>query len=243
MLAPFALMSAMSKSEHTWEALSAAAFKGERVISRRLAARSGIGELAALLQTLTQSAGGMGLDALLAERARLQAADVARRAAKAQKQSLKRQQQLEHRRAPADAWQAWFDGSAHPNPGRLGIGALLCGPQGERVEISRRAGYGNSGEAEYLALIALLEAAAPLQPARLLIHGDSQVVINDVNGAEADRASGLEALRAHSLALMATLADVRLAWIPRHRNGAADQLSQQAIASWQQAQQQEQQQQ
>ncbi|NRR29730.1 reverse transcriptase-like protein [Oxalobacteraceae bacterium] len=231
----------MSESEHTWEALSAAAFKGERVLARRLAARSGVSELQALRHMLIQAAGAGGLDALLAERSRLLAADAARRAAKMEQKMARRQQQLAHRRPPAGVWQGWFDGSAHPNPGRLGIGALLLGPQGERVAISRRAGYGNSGEAEYLALIALLEAAAPLQPAQLLIHGDSQVVINDVNGREADGAIGLEALRARSLALMATLADVRLAWLPRHRNGAADLLSQQAIASWQQEQEQQQQ--
>jgi ribonuclease HI len=59
----------------------------------------------------------------------------------------------------ATAWRGWFDGSAHPNPGQIGIGALLCGPDGQRVEISRRAGHGSSSDAEYLALTALLEAA------------------------------------------------------------------------------------
>ena len=80
----------------------------------------------------------------------------------------------------AEAWLAWFDGSALPNPGRIGIGALLRGPQGQVVEISRRAGEGSSSEAEYLALIALLEAALLHQPAQLTVHGDSQVVIDDL---------------------------------------------------------------
>jgi len=126
------------------------------------------------------------------------------------------------------AWHAWFDGSAHPNPGRIGIGALLQGPLGERVEISRRAGHGSSGDAEYLALIALLEAAVEMQLPELLVYGDSQVVVQDVLLAAEYGAKGLEQHRERAGALMARLAQVNVRWIPRHRNGEADRLSQQA---------------
>lgn len=169
---------------------------------------------------------------MLIERAQLRQADQARRAAKLEIKSTALARKQARVQAAPGAWQAWFDGSAHPNPGRLGIGALLCGPQGERVEISRRAGHGDSGEAEYLALIALLEAALELAPPQLLVYGDSQVVINDVNQPAAPGAKGLESYRARVAALLAGLGEVSLRWIPRHRNGAADGLSQQAIASW-----------
>lgn len=213
--------------------LSAAAYHKERVLARRLAGKAGLTPSVALAQVLTQAAGAQGLAALLEERAQAQAHDAARRAAKAQEKFDRRALKQARGQAPAGAWQAWFDGSAHPNPGRLGIGALLSGPAGERVEISRRAGHGNSGEAEYLALIALLEAAVPHRPPLLVICGDSQVVVDDVNHAPAsDGAIGLEAHRAHALRLMAQLDSVSLRWIPRHRNGDADRLSQQAIASW-----------
>lgn len=132
------------------------------------------------------------------------------------------------------AWRGWFDGSAHPNPGKLGIGALLLGPNGERIEVSQAAGYGNSSEAEYAALTAVLQAALALRPppAQLLLYGDSQVVINDVLGTTPAGAKGLEAQRASVVALLLQLHDVTLRWLPRHRNGEADKLSQLAIASW-----------
>jgi ribonuclease HI len=211
------------------EALVDAAYKGERVASRRLAARNGIPEMEALRQTLTRLAGPRGLAALLAERAALRLRDTARREQKQQDKAAQLALREAQRQPAADAWCAWFDGSAHPNPGRIGIGAVLRGPAGQRLEISRREGHGNSGEAEYLALIALLEAAVPMHPPSLVVYGDSQVVINDVNQGQAG-AKGLEGHRARVAGLLAQLADVSLRWIPRHRNGAADQLSQRAAA-------------
>ncbi|MEJ7807107.1 MAG: reverse transcriptase-like protein, partial [Telluria sp.] len=114
---------------------------------------------------------------------------------------------------------------------RCGIGALLLGPGGERTAVSRAAGYGNSSEAEYLALIALLEAALVAGAHGLTLYGDSQVVINDVVQADANGAAALGALRAQAQALIARLDDVSLRWIPRHKNAEADALSQRAIAA------------
>jgi len=148
------------------------------------------------------------------------------------KAQLRREQKAVAEQAPPGAWRGWFDGSAHPNPGKLGIGALLLGPGGERVEISLAAGYGDSSEAEYAALAALLQAALQVQPVQLLLHGDSQVVINDVLGMTRRPAKGLEAQRATVHALLAQLPGATLRWVPRHRNGEADRLSQAAIALW-----------
>ncbi|KQV87914.1 hypothetical protein ASD15_28125 [Massilia sp. Root351] len=236
--------------------LADAAFHNERVAARRLAASAGLDEAQALLRILEQSAAAAGyraaaepaglaapaaldgpsaLDRLLAARSKLKRDDAERRAAKL----LARAGKLAGKRArhapQAGAWQAWFDGSAHPNPGRLGIGALLLGPAGERIEISQRAGHGNSGEAEYLALEALLQAALAARPPLLAIYGDSQVVIGDVAAGAGTGAKGLELHRERVQGLLTELGKsgrVTLHWVPRHRNGEADRLSQQAIASW-----------
>lgn len=216
--------------------IAAAAYNSERVASRRLARSSGITENEALRRTMevaALTAGLAGLAELLAARALRRADDEERQAAKKRDKAewLARRKAGPQAAAP-HAWHAWFDGSAHPNPGKLGLGALLAGPEGQRIEISQRAGHGNSGEAEYLALIALMEAAVQLQPPELVVHGDSQVVINDVNQAQTVGAKGLEAHRARVAELMAQLSNVTLRWVPRHKNGEADRLSQQAIASW-----------
>ena len=56
-------------------------------------------------------------------------------------------------------WKAWFDGATNPNPGERGIGGVLKGPAGERIEISENIGFGTNNEAEYAALMAVLDAA------------------------------------------------------------------------------------
>lgn len=213
-----------------FDTLAAAAFKGERAAARRLAARMQLSEAQALLQVLTLAAGAAGLAQLLAAREQLRLRDQERRRARQAHAAHKLALRKANLHPSAAAWRGWFDGSAHPNPGQIGIGALLCGPDGQRVEISRRGGHGNSSEAEYLALTALLEAAVDMGATGLAVCGDSQVVVNDVNLGAARGARGLEQHRARVVSLMARLGGVQLRWVPRHRNGDADRLSQQAVA-------------
>lgn len=194
--------------------LLSAAFKTELSASRRLSSRTGCAPEQALRATLQASAGAASLAELVAARDALRIADGLRGAAPARKPGQ------------PSAWHGWFDGSAHPNPGHCGIGALLTGPAGARIEISRPAGYGNSSEAEYRALIALLQAAVECGAHDLTVYGDSKVVIDDLNGPFAAAAVSLLDCRASALGLLAQLREVTLRWIPRHKNGAADALSQ-----------------
>jgi ribonuclease HI len=206
--------------------LQAAAFKSELAASRRLAQRSGMGDAEALHATLSLRAGAAGLDQLLRERAanrlRSEQAIEARRALAAA--ALARRQAG----PAASGWRAWFDGSARPNPGRCTLGAVLEGPDGVRVELSRAIGHGDSSEAEYQALIAVLEAAIAHGAVGLAIHGDSQVVIDDVTAPDFAASPALQAWRGQARALLARLPGATLRWIPRHKNGRADALSQRA---------------
>ncbi|RJG19198.1 ribonuclease HI family protein [Massilia cavernae] len=206
--------------------LQAAAYKTERSAARRLSASAGIPEEQALRRTLELSAGTAGLASLLATRAALRDADAVRQQARAHRAATA-SARTERKGEPA-AWRAWFDGSAHPNPGRCGIGGLLLGPGDARIEISRAAGHGNSSEAEYLALIAVLEAAVETGAHGLAVYGDSQVVVDDMHAHPSEAAGALAEYRATAQALLARLDGVTLRWIPRHRNGLADALSQRA---------------
>lgn len=206
--------------------LTLAAFHAERVASRKLAARLSIPEPDALLLILTEKAGAIGIDALLVQREeekrRLEEQREARRArhlAAAEKRAGMRQ-------ADPGRWNAWFDGSARPNPGACSIGAVLAGPAGERVEISQDAGYGSSSEAEYGALLAVLKAAVAAGACDLVVHGDSRVVIDDVTAPPAGAAPSLAHLRDEAQRLSVMLGSVTFCWIPRHRNHIADQLAQ-----------------
>ena len=207
------------------------AYKAERAASRRLAQSAGLSADEALRRTLERAAGTGGLAALVALRTSMLEAQAARETARLAQQASAAARRGGPHDVRTSAWRAWFDGSARPNPGRCGIGALLEGPDGIKVELAQPAGHGNSSEAEYRALIALLEAAVAHGARDLTIHGDSRVVIDDVSGPDLYAAPALAAYRARVQALLAHLPDARLRWVPRHRNAAADALSQRAFAT------------
>lgn len=216
-----------------FEQLTDAAYHPERVTARRLARSAGISLHAALMATLENVAARQGLphlQPLLQMRAQAKQQAQAALAAKAEHKRAALALKKNSQAPAATAWLAWFDGSAHPNPGKIGIGGLLTGPEGQTIEICRCAGFGNSSVAEYRALTAVLEAGVRLQPAQLVVYGDSLVVIDDIKHHAGARS--LRGERERALALMAQMTDVTLRWIPRHRNAAADRLSQQAVALW-----------
>ncbi|UUZ49229.1 reverse transcriptase-like protein [Massilia sp. B-10] len=185
-------------------------------------------ELAALRATLTLAAGAAGLAQLLAGRQALRDAAAARLLARqADKAAANAVRMARHDGAPTP-WRAWFDGSAHPNPGRCGIGGLLLGPDGERVEITRRASHGNSSEAEIPGIDCGTGGGSKHAARDLTVYGDSRVVLDDMHAAESAAAPSLAALRGAARAWLPQLGSVVLRWIPRHKNSAADALSQQA---------------
>jgi ribonuclease HI len=209
-----------------FERMAQAAYHRERVASRRLARSTGITEHEALRQTMQTSAGQGTLAALLQERESAALASAARTSERRASQLQAHQLRQARHDGVLTPWRAWFDGSAHPNPGNCSIGGVLQGPAGQQHTISRQAGYGNSSEAEYRALIAVLEAAVAAQASDLTVYGDSQGVIDDIQSNSG--AASLAVLRDTARTLMAALPNVTLRWIPRHKNGHADALSQQA---------------
>lgn len=130
----------------------------------------------------------------------------------------------------SNTWQAWFDGSALPNPGRMGIGLVLLSPDGsvyERSFMARESGCNN--EAELSALCALLELAQDKGVRCLQIYGDSDVAVKYVNGIGVTRIARLQVLIQRSQHLLEGFDVVSLIWVPRHRNPDADRLSRSAL--------------
>jgi len=129
-----------------------------------------------------------------------------------------------------DYWQGWFDGSAWPNPGALGIGVVLLSPLAQRYEKSERlACSGCNNEAELYALCAVLELACGAGARRLQVRGDSDVAIRYVLGPDSTAIAPLLALVAEVREWLARFDEVQLLWVPRHRNGDADRLARQAL--------------
>ena len=127
--------------------------------------------------------------------------------------------------APLPTWRGWFDGAAEPtNPGNRSIGALLEGPNGTVAQISRSIGFGTNNEAEYEAIIALMVAAIEAGAPSVQIFGDSQMVVNQLNGEWAVRSATLQIYWSRARSLMRK-ANATVSWVPREQNTKADELS------------------
>lgn len=127
-------------------------------------------------------------------------------------------------------WQAWFDGAAAPNPGSIGLGALLISPTGERSEVSRRPGcLGCNNEAELLALGEVLDLAFQSGARHLTVRGDSDFAVQHLLGRSQTAVPHLAALLEELRVSVARFEVVEFIWVPRHRNGEADRLSRLAL--------------
>jgi ribonuclease HI len=129
-----------------------------------------------------------------------------------------------------EPWVIYCDGSAIPNPGRIGLGALLNAPDGTRHTLSVATHTtGCNNEAELRALIAAMQDMQTRQAKALLIHTDSSIVVEQLGSADAKPIARLSALFDQARELMASFEQVRLQWIPQHRNGEADALARAAL--------------
>lgn len=134
---------------------------------------------------------------------------------------------------PTDAWVIHVDGSAVPNPGRMALGAVLQGPQGQLLQLSqdtRRTGCNN--EAEILALLAALQTLqhqhiAPDTPVH--VFTDSSILAEQLNLPHPKPVVRLGALYAQARQAWQQFPQGRLHWIPRHRNQQADALARAAL--------------
>jgi ribonuclease HI len=132
---------------------------------------------------------------------------------------------------PEDApWTIHCDGSAVPNPGRMGLGAVLTSPDGRRHSLSTQAeGRGCNNEAELRALMAALQEARRHGAAALVIHCDNSVVVEQLAGTALEPFLRLVPLFDEVRAELQSFASARLVWIPRHRNREADALARAAV--------------
>ncbi len=126
------------------------------------------------------------------------------------------------------AYMAYFDGGATPNPGDMKIGGYIRGPGTKRqrlYEYSEAIGYGTNNEAEYSSLIHLLKAINKHGIWKVRIHGDSSLIVKQVNGDNKARDSRMKAFRDQALELLKNVNEWTLIDIPRSQNKEADSLT------------------
>lgn len=151
-------------------------------------------------------------------------------------------------KAPDGPWHTmFFDGSVYPqNPGDImGLGYRIFGPasyQSEKIaaapptaaSIAHLApmvrgsipmGPGTNNEAEYQALLAGLRHALQLGVRRLVIVGDSQLVIRQVGGEWRCKSKSLRKLYCEAVDLCSCFVRVHLRHVDREDNEACDGLA------------------
>ena len=120
-------------------------------------------------------------------------------------------------------WEMTFDGSARQ--GVAGAGVVFTSPTGEKIKYVFRILFeASNNAAEYEALIAGLKATHSLGVRELRVKGDSQLVINQVNGVCGCHKAHLAAYLIEVKRLELDFKAIEYAFIPRDSNTEADEL-------------------
>ncbi|XP_074265682.1 uncharacterized protein LOC141588126 [Silene latifolia] len=123
-----------------------------------------------------------------------------------------------------DVWDLYFDGAS--NYMGYGVGILLISPTGEHVPVSIKLDFNvTNNAAEYEACLLGLCSALELGVKRLLVNGDSSLVINQVTGSWKIKSENLAPYQMRIEELERFFNDVKYVHLPRDENQFADALS------------------
>jgi ribonuclease HI len=123
---------------------------------------------------------------------------------------------------------AYFDGSSNPNPGKMKIGGYIESREENGIKVqssfSKSVGNGTNNEAEYLALIEVLNLAIEHRVKKIKIYGDSNLVVSQVNGKwKSNKKMSLFKYQAQKL--LENFSEWSLSYVPREQNKVADSLT------------------
>ena len=119
-----------------------------------------------------------------------------------------------------------FDGGSRGNPGPAGIGIVLRAQDGTPlITLGRFIGRATNNTAEYQALIVGLQKAHELGAKKLLIRGDSELIIKQMKGEYRVRHPELKPLHEEATHLIHQFKEAKLEHNLRHKNALADKLA------------------
>ncbi|MCG1002183.1 MULTISPECIES: ribonuclease HI [Halobacterium] len=124
---------------------------------------------------------------------------------------------------------AYFDGASRGNPGPAAVGWVLVSGDGIVAEGGERIGRATNNQAEYEALLTVLEAAAEFGFDEVEIRGDSQLVEKQVKGAWDTNDPELREKRVRARELLERFESWTLTHVPREVNDRADELANEAL--------------
>ncbi|MDH6593268.1 ribonuclease HI [Variovorax sp. TBS-050B] len=130
-------------------------------------------------------------------------------------------------------WTVYCDGSAMPNPGRMGAGAVITAPDGTRHALSLAShAIGCNNEAELRALTLALEALKARGATAVRAYTDNSILVEQLGaGAAARPIARMAGMFEAARALLASFDQASLQWVPRHRNVEADALARASLGA------------
>ena len=118
-----------------------------------------------------------------------------------------------------------FDGCSKGNPGLAGIGIVIYNKGIEIHSAYKFIGIKTNNQSEYSALIFGLQEAIKMEIDQISIFGDSQIVINQINGLFKIKSDNLLELNKEANELKKQFKYIEFNHVPREKNKRADELS------------------
>ncbi len=119
-----------------------------------------------------------------------------------------------------------FDGGSRGNPGPAGIGVVIRAADGTPlVTLGRYIGRATNNVAEYRALITALEQAKTLGAKKIVIRGDSELIIKQMRGEYRVKNPDMKQLYDEAQFLLHQFDQAKIEHNLRHKNETADKLA------------------
>jgi ribonuclease HI len=119
-----------------------------------------------------------------------------------------------------------FDGGSRGNPGPAGIGVVVSAEDGTPlVTLGRFIGRATNNVAEYRALITAMEKAKELGAKKLIIRGDSELIIKQMRGEYRVKHPDMRVLYIEAQALLREFESAKIEHNLRDKNELADKLA------------------
>lgn len=123
----------------------------------------------------------------------------------------------------------YTDGASLGNPGRAGIGIIICNQNRDVIRrMTEFIGINTNNVAEYMALIYALQEALYLKAKELSCFLDSELVVKQLEGSYKVKDSKLKPLYYQIKHLENFFQKVSFSYISRDRNKEADKLAKEA---------------
>jgi ribonuclease HI len=119
-----------------------------------------------------------------------------------------------------------FDGGSRGNPGPAGIGVVVAAADGTPlVTLGRFIGRATNNVAEYRALITAMQKAKELGARKIIIRGDSELIIKQMRGEYRVKHPDMKVLHSEAIALLRGFESAKIEHNLRHKNELADKLA------------------